>query len=153
MSNITGAFSGAGTAYPSGKSLLWGLCCSIFSVQCFVQPHMNLWNRGYVIPSDKNNKTKDYITDVALFEKSFGEERHYATQNLPTLSIYFSFFKMSIYRIISLHKHTSLAKRFVASILTFTCRIYTWITRLRLNNTQTEFKKKQYDEIVWLNKM
>ena len=36
MSNITGAFSGAGTAYPSGKSLLWGLCCSIFSVQCFV---------------------------------------------------------------------------------------------------------------------
>lgn len=70
-----------------------GSCCSIFSVQCFVDPHMNLWNRGYVIPSDKKNKTKDYITDVALFEIFFGEERHYTTQNLPTLSIISHFSK------------------------------------------------------------
>ena len=39
--NTTGATSGAGTVYPSGAhesipGLQWDLCCSIFSVQCFV---------------------------------------------------------------------------------------------------------------------
>lgn len=75
------------------------------------------------------NKTKHHTTDVAHIDNFFflgwGVRNSRYNAKLTDPINYISLFKMSIHRTISLHKHTSLIKRFVANILTFSCRIYT----------------------------
>ena len=79
LTNTTDATSGAGTVNPSGAhefipGLQWGLCCSIFSVQCFVDCCLSFfyWPLLYLLFSDLRFYIPLLISSSSSFKNQTG---------------------------------------------------------------------------------